>query len=120
MKTKTLMQNFLQWCPRILVLLFAAFISLFALDVFHEHHGIWNTALALAMHLIPTALLLILLALAWRWEWVGSIAFPALGVFYLVRFWGRFHWSAYVLIAGPLMLIGTLFLLNWTRRRHAT
>ncbi|MBM3881309.1 MAG: hypothetical protein FJ387_16550 [Verrucomicrobia bacterium] len=104
------------WAPRALCLLFAVFISLFALDVFDEHNGFWDTALALAIHLIPTGILLGLLALAWRWEWTGALLFPALGVLYLVQAWGRFHWSAYAVISGPLFLLGALFLLNWMYR----
>jgi hypothetical protein len=113
---KPLTKQMLFWSPRILCLLFAAFISLFALDVFDGHHGFWNTIVALLMHLIPTGLLLLILAASWRWEWVGGFLFPALGVFYLVNFWGRFHWSAYAVIAGPLFLLGALFLLSWGHR----
>jgi hypothetical protein len=114
---KTLRQQTLRWTPRILGPLFAAFLSVFALDVFDRHHGFWQTALALAMHLIPTALLLVVVGLSWRWEWIGGIVFPMLGVLYLVMFWGRFPWSVYALIAGPLFLLGALFLLSWSRRR---
>jgi hypothetical protein len=106
------------WTPRILCLLFAAFISLFALDVFDEHRGFWQTLLALAMHLIPTAILLLILATSWRWEWVGALIFPALGLFYILHFWGRFHWSVYPIIAGPLFLLGGLFLVGWIKRRE--
>ena len=113
---KTPMTRFLLWTPRILCLLFAGLISLFALDVFEENHGFWNTTLALLMHLIPTGILLLILALSWRWEWVGGVIFPALGAFYLIFFWGRFHWSAYAIISGSLFLLGTLFLLNWSSR----
>ena len=113
---KTSLKRFLFWTPRVLCLLFAAFISLFALDVFEGHHGFVQTAIALAMHLIPTAALLLVLAFSWRWEWVGAAVFPALGLFYMVAFAGRFHWSVYVIIAGPLFLLGVLFLLNWIHR----
>jgi hypothetical protein len=111
------LKRILFWTPRVLCLLFAAFISLFAFDVFGESRGFWQTVLALLMHLIPTAILLAVLAVSWRWEWVGGVLFPALGVFYLVTCWGRFHWSAYVVIAGPLFLVGALFLLNWRQRK---
>ena len=113
---KTTIKRSLFWTPRILCLLFAGFISLFARDVFGEHHGFWNTALALLMHLIPTGILLLILAVSWRWEWVGGLLFPALGAIYLVAFWGRFHWSAYAVLSGSLFLLGALFLLNWKYR----
>jgi len=107
---------FLFWTPRILCLLFAAFISLFALDVFGENQGFWHTTLALLMHLIPTGILLLILALTWRWEWVGGLLFPGLGAFYILAFWGRFHWSVYVILSGSLFLLGALFLLGWKYR----
>lgn len=104
------------WSPRILCLLFAIFISLFALDVFDEHLGLWKTLLALAIHLIPTWIVLAVLAFTWRREWVGAILFNALALYYLVTAWGRFHWSAYCLISGPLFLLGILFFFNWIHR----
>ena len=108
-------EKILCWTPRILGLLFAAFISLFALDVFVESHGFWQTVLALAMHLIPTAVLLAVVALSWRWEWVGGLVFPLLGILYLFSFWGRFPSSVYLVMTGPLFLIGIFFLLSWRR-----
>jgi hypothetical protein len=88
-------------------------MSLFALDVFGEGAGFWKTTLALLIHLVPTWIILIVLTVAWRWEWVGAIVYVALGALYLVMGWGRFHWSAYVAISGPLFLVGALFLFNW-------
>ena len=113
---KTPAKRLLFWTPRILGLLFAAFISLFALDVFDQHQGLWNTILALLMHLIPTGILLLILAVTWRWEWVGGLLFPALGALYIIAFWGRFHWSAYAVLSGSLFLLGALFLLGWKLR----
>jgi hypothetical protein len=107
------MQHVLFWTPRALCLLFAVFLSLFALDVFGEGRGPWGTLVALFMHLIPTWIVLIVLAISWHREWAGAILFAALGVRYLVMAWGRFHWSAYVVISGPLFLVGTLFLIDW-------
>jgi MFS family permease len=118
-KTPTMkkpVKRLLFWAPRILCIAFALFLNLFALDVFGESQGFWKTALALLMHLIPTGLILLVLAVSWRWEWVGAILFPALGGLYLFMFWGRFPWSVYLLISGPLFLAGVLFLLGWLRR----
>lgn len=113
---KTLTKRTLYWTPRILGVGFALFISLFAQDVFSEGHGFWQTTLALGIHLIPTVLVLAALAVAWRWEWVGAVLFSGLGAFYVVSTWGRFHWSAYACIAGPLFLLGVLFWIGWVRR----
>ena len=104
------------WTPRVLCVLFAVFVSVFALDVFGEGYGFWETIVALLIHLIPTGIILIALVIAWRWEWVGAILFTAFGAWYVIMAWGRFDWTVYLLIAGPLFLIGALFLVNWLTR----
>ncbi|HLE60293.1 MAG TPA: hypothetical protein VI700_02045, partial [Thermoanaerobaculaceae bacterium] len=95
-----------------------AFISIFAADVFGEGRGFWQTALALLMHLIPTFLIVAILVVSWRREWIGGILFIALGVLYIVWAWNRPFgiWSTFLMIAGPPVLTGALFLLNWRYR----
>jgi hypothetical protein len=110
------LHRLLYWAPRALCIVIAVFISMFVLDVFGEGRGFWETALALLIHLIPTCLVLILLAVSWRWEWVGAALFIALAVLYVIVFWGRFVWTTYAFISGPLLLVGVLFLLNWHYR----
>jgi hypothetical protein len=97
---------------------YALFISLFALDVFNEGKSFWGTSLALLIHLVPTFLVFILLAVSWRREWIGGILFVLLGVLYVVWAWNRPFgvWSTLLMIAGPLVLTGALFLLNWRYR----
>jgi hypothetical protein len=109
-------KRLLFWTPRILCMLFAAFTSMFALDVFGEGYSFWNTILALLMHLVPVFFLILILVLSWRWAWVGGIVFPSLGVLYIVMAWHRFPWSVYAIIAGPLFLLGILFWINWIYR----
>jgi len=104
------------WAPRILCILFAVFLSLFALDVFGEGYGFWETFLALLIHWVPVYIVVIILVVAWRWEWVGAILFLALAVFYIVWTWGRFPLVTYVSMSGPLFLVSALFLLNWVYR----
>lgn len=108
----------LYWTPRVLCILFAAFISIFAADVFSEARGFWQTALALLMHLIPTLLIIAVLVVSWRREWIGGVLFIALGVLYIVWAWNRpfAKWYVFLLIAGPPILAGVLFLLNWRHR----
>ena len=110
-------KQLLFWTPRILGILFALFLSMFALDVFGEGYGFWGTLLALFMHLIPVYVLLIGLALAWRWEWAGALVFIGFGAWYLVISWGPFPLVANLIgalpIAGPALLIGILFLIGW-------
>jgi hypothetical protein len=104
------------WTPRIICIAFAVFLSIFAMDVFSMPVDFWHKALALLVHLIPTALVLIALTVGWRREWIGAVVFPLLAVFHLVTKWGQFHWSAYAVIDGPLLLMAILFWVNWSNR----
>jgi hypothetical protein len=115
---RTPAHQLLYWAPRALCIVFALFISLFALDVFDEGKGFLATFLALLMHLIPTFLLLFVLAISWRREWIAGILFPLLGILYVVWAWSKPFgvWSTLLLMAGPLVLTGALFLLNWHHR----
>ena len=115
MNTST--RRVLSWAPKVLSILFAMFLSVFALDVFSEGYGFWETIGALLLHLIPVYIIVILLVIAWRWERIGAILFIVLGLFYLVTISGRLpHWSTYFVIPGPLILIGVLFLINWKHK----
>jgi hypothetical protein len=106
----------LYWAPRTLGIVFAAFTSLFALDVFNEHRTFWHALPELAMHLLPTAALIIVLMASWRREWIGGLLFILFAVMYIFSYWGRFPLGTYLLIAGPLLLTGLLFLFTWRHR----
>jgi len=110
-------EKILFWSPRVLGILIAIFVSLFALDVFGEGYSFWETIAALAMHLIPTLVILIVLGIAWRWEWTGGFLFVALGVLYITLFWEPSNLPAYLIISGPLFLVGILFLLDGCYRK---
>jgi hypothetical protein len=111
------------WTPRALSIVFIAFLSLFAMDVFGEHLGLWRTVLALTMHLIPSFVLIAVLVLAWRWEWIGAALYAAAGLMYVMWVVSmsrpvppamRLIWI--LMIAGPAFVIAGLFLANWLKR----
>jgi hypothetical protein len=111
------------WTPRALSIAFIAFLSLFALDVFDEHLGLWQVVLALIMHLIPVFVLIAALVLAWRWEWIGAALYAAAGLLYVAWVVSmsrpvppaiRLVWI--LTIAGPAFVIAALFLANWLKR----
>jgi len=101
--------------PRLLGILFIAFISLFALDVFSEYKG-WEVILALLMHLRWSIILLIALILAWRCEWIGGLGFIVFGAWYLTAVHG-FDTGTYMLLAGMPILIGVIFLIGGFYRK---
>ncbi len=110
------MKNALHWAPRILMIVFIPFISLFAMDAFEGNETFFRKLGAFFIHLIPTFVLVILLILSWRREWIGGIAFFLLGVLYVITAWGRFPLVTYILISGPLFLVAILFWINWIQK----
>jgi hypothetical protein len=105
-------REWLYWTPRIVAILFAAFLSLFALDVVNEDPTQGSRFIALLMHLIPSLLVLIGLLIAWRRGRAGAAIFALLGIVYIAMAWGRFPILTFALISGPLFLLAILFLID--------
>lgn len=103
-------RKLLLWSPRILGILVAAFLGVFALDAFGE--GVP----AFLLHLAPALLLLLVVALSWRWEWIGAAAFITLAVLFGVPAWARGDWR--LVISGPLLVVGALFLWSWRHHKE--
>jgi len=121
-KKKPEISRTIYWAPRILAIVFIAFVSLFALDIFGMNLGFWGTVLGLLMHLIPSFAMIIILIIAWKHEIVGAVAFIALGLAYILSLlmnpeleWYMLSWA--LTIAGPAFITGILFLMNWKRKK---
>ena len=110
-----LQARLLYWSPRGLGLLFALFISIFALDAFGEVRGFWMTALALVMHVLPSLLLLLIVLFAWRWEWMGTLGFSLMAAIYCAWALPR-HPSWAAIIGAPMFVIAALYLVCWIKR----
>jgi hypothetical protein len=101
----------LLWVPRILSLALCVFAGLFALDAFGSGKPVAAALVDFAIHLIPAAVVLALALLSWRWPHAGGAGFVALAVIYATTMGrGRADWI--LAIAGPLLLVGLLFLLG--------
>lgn len=114
----THISRLLYWMPRVLGILFAGFLGLFAFDVFNEGLGFWQALAAFAVHLIPAAIVLAAVLLGWYRELAGAVVMAALGLAYAIRFSNHPAWI--VCIAGPALVIGLLFFLSWLGMRRVT
>jgi hypothetical protein len=120
--------NFIYWTPRVLSIIFIAFMALMSLDVFGNGLGFWPTALAFFMHNIPVLILIAALIAAWKREIVGGIAFILAGVLYIGFIlktvittgfqWYYLAWA--VQISSIAFLIGILFLVGWRKKNKAS
>jgi len=105
----------LYWAPRVLSLLFVAFLCLFSLDGFTEYKG-WETILALLIHLSVPIIVLLATIWAWKKDLVGVVMFFGFAIYYVYTVGLNRHWSWYVAISGPAVVIGILFLIDWIKK----
>ncbi|MBI1297758.1 hypothetical protein GC175_22710 [bacterium] len=117
-KMERWLRRLLYWTPRSVSILFALFLSLFALDVFGAGYSPLEVTVALLIHLVPTFVLLAATALAWRWEWIGAVVFAGWAIWYTVVAWGAFPFSVYLLMVLLPLTVGLLFSLNWLFRQE--
>ena len=110
-------KTILYWCPRVLSILFAAFISIFALDVFSEGYALGELLVALFMHLVPTLAIILFIIIAWKREWIGAIFFLGLAIFYIIVFRYELDWVILLIIPLPLVLCSIFYLLSWEQKK---
>ena len=110
-------KTILYWCPRVLSILFAAFISILALDVFGEGYAFGELLVALFMHLVPTFVIILFIIIAWKKEWIGAIFFLGLAIFYIIIFRSELDWVTLLIIPLPLLICSILYLLSWEQTK---
>ena len=110
------MKTALFYSPRILGLVFVGFLCLFSLDAFSEFEG-WTSVLAVLMHLLIPAVVLLVVFVSWRNDLFGAALFFLLAVAYIVMVGLDRHWSWYLAISGPALVVSVLFLTNRLSRK---
>jgi CHASE2 domain-containing sensor protein len=81
------------------------FLALFAFDSF-DGRPLAVTLPALALHLLPAAIVAVVVAAAWRHPLVGVVAFAMLAIGYAAWVPHRLDWI--LVISGPLALTAAL------------
>lgn len=99
--------RFLFLLPRILGIIFIAFLLLFSLDVFSAGFTIWQIITGLFMHNLPALILLIILIIFWKKEIINGIIFILVGLFFIQS----------LIIVIPAFFIGFLFFINWFQKK---
>ncbi len=105
----------LVWSPRVLGLMVCLFLGMFAFDAFDGGKTFAEALPDFALHLAPIAFLLVVVCISWRWPWVGGLVFTGLAAWY--AYFARGHLSWIPVIAGPLFVVGILFLWGIRARR---
>jgi len=111
-KTSNGLEKILYWLPRILTIVFIAFLGLFALDSFGGTEPILYQIAGFFIHLIPNFILIAILILAWKKPQIGGVVFLGLGAIFTIFFNTYEHLLNFLFISGPAFLIGILFLFS--------
>ena len=107
----------LLWTPRVFGVLASLFIGMFALDAFSAGKP-WFAALPdFFVHLIPAFVVLGIVVLSFPRPWIGAIGFIGLATAYALSV-PKGHLDWILVISGPLMVVGALFLWSWWARRN--
>lgn len=114
--------KFVFWTPRILSIIFIAFLALMSLDVFDAGRSSREVLVGLFIHNIPALILLAVLVISWKREIAGGVVFILAGflyIFFAMKKAGDWRmalaWS--VQISGIAFLIGGFFLANWFKKK---
>lgn len=113
----TTSRRLLLWSARTLGILVSVLTGVFALDAFSQGAPFFEALPEFLVHLIPSAVLLAVVGASWRWQWIGGIVFIGLAVLYAATM-ARGHFDWVLVISVPLMVVGSLFLWSWRRRRE--
>lgn len=92
-----------RFLPRILSVVFVAFISFFALDVFGQP----NWFIALMFHLLPSFILTFATLIAWQKPATGGVLFGVLAILISIA-----SPQETLIFSIPMLIIGTLFFLS--------
>jgi len=105
------------WIPRVLGILVCIFLSVFSLDAFENGKTVIQATIDFAIHVAPVLILFAVVGVSWRWPWVGGVVFTGLAAVY--AYVTRAHPSWILVIGGPLLAVGVLFLWSWRHGRRA-
>lgn len=99
----------LHWTPRILGILYAGLVSLFALDAWGTEAGFWRELAGFLVHLLPTYFILAALLIAWVRPRAGGLLFILLAVA-MGFFFGWDNATTVLIVVFLPMVLGLLFI----------
>lgn len=97
-----------KWIPRIVAIVFIAFMSIFSFDVFADYTG-WELVVAFLLHNIPVFILIGILILSWKKPRLGGQIFIIAGVIMTIFFKTYTDIINFLLISLPVFALGLAF-----------
>lgn len=109
---QTVKNKIVFWLPRAFSILFICFIGMFSLDTFDGKHSLSEMLLGFIIHNIPTFILLIILIVSWKKALLGTVLFllASISLFFFIKIR---HFSYFLFLIAPLLLLSILFFIDW-------
>jgi hypothetical protein len=90
---------------------YALALLVFAADVFIKEQSITQTVFDLLLHLLPTGVVLLFVFVGYKKPLIGAAICLVSGLIYVITGWSNMHWTAHVIIAGPLLVLSMLYIM---------
>ena len=99
------------WIPRVLAIVFIAFLLLFGLDVFSENAPFIKKLGGFFMQSIPSFILLLILFIFWKKPLIGGSLFILFSIAFTLHFRTYGSLSTFLFFVLPPVLVGILFII---------
>jgi hypothetical protein len=93
--------------------LYALTLLVFAVDVFNKEQSISQTVFDVCLHLVPTGVVLLFVLVGYKNPLIGAIICLVSALIYIISGWSNMHWTAHVVIAGPLLVLSILYIMGY-------
>lgn len=108
------------WIPRVLIIAFTAFISLFSFDAFSGNDPILDKLAGFLIHMLPSLVMILFLVLTWKRPAAAGVIFILLGVVFTFFFNTYEQAASFFTISLIPVLTGLMFLVPAMIRRKTS
>ncbi len=108
------------WIPRIIIIAFIAFFSMFSFDAFGTDTPFIEQLAGFLNHMVPSFVMILILIVSWNRSVIAGIMFMALGIVFTFYFSTYRQMATFFTISLIPFLAGVMFLLPTILRKRAT
>lgn len=98
------------WIPRVLMILFGAFMLLMSFDSFDGNASIWQKLLGFLIHNLPLIVLMLIVWQTWHRPFLAGVFLLVLSATFTYFFRNRDNVLALLVVGGTPVLAGILFI----------
>lgn len=108
------------WIPRVLIIAFIVFFSMFSLDAFSGNAPLLDKLAGFLIHMLPSLVMILFLVISWNRPVAAGVMFIVLGVVFTFFFNTYKQAASFFTISLIPMLTGLMFLIPSMIRRKSS